>query len=312
MPWWPDRSGGPPTMCEKTGPRSNHACRIRHAVGDNIHQVAVSHLHSVEGASWRSISQDHTSLEPRPAASELEGRSGGIVGGQKRRVGPRSAREGSKHRGDLRPGGVCPDRARDDEVKLLAEDRQIEVVVVREALLETSLFDEQMRRCEDFDLWLRLASSGVTMAYEPGVQTIHRLSNGLSSDRELMKQARRQGYQKVLATLPLTTAQSAIATSKIRELDKEIEIEAAKRHLSSGTYDEALAAIERARSLGPDLRLGFVESALRYCPALFRWCYEHYVQALHSRKRRHRMMSEPQRTGGLNPKTMTRRQVLDR
>jgi len=186
------------------------------------------------------------------------------------------------------------------------------VVVVREALLQTSLFDEQMRRCEDFDLWLRLASNGVKMAYEPGVQTIHRLSNGLSSDRELMKQARRQVYQKVLTTLPLTTAQSAIATSKVRELDKEIEIEAAKRHLSSGTYNEALAAIERARSLGPDRRLGFVESALRYCPALFRWCYEHYVHALHSRKRRHRMMSEPQRTGGLNPKAMTRPQVMDR
>jgi hypothetical protein len=46
MPWWPDRSGGPATMCEKTGPRSNHACRIRHAMGDNIHQVAVSHLHT--------------------------------------------------------------------------------------------------------------------------------------------------------------------------------------------------------------------------------------------------------------------------
>jgi hypothetical protein len=46
MPWWPDRSGGPATMCEKTGPCSNHACRIRHAMGDNIHQVAVSHLHT--------------------------------------------------------------------------------------------------------------------------------------------------------------------------------------------------------------------------------------------------------------------------
>jgi len=186
------------------------------------------------------------------------------------------------------------------------------VVVVREALLQTSLFDEQMRRCEDFDLWLRLASNGVKMAYEPAVHIIHRLSNGLSADRELMKQGRRQVYKKVSAMLPLTSAQGAIVTSKIRELDKEIEIEAAKRHLSSGTYDQALAAIERARSLGPDRRLGFVESALRYCPAFFRWCYEHYVQALHSYKRRQRTTWEPQRTGGLNPKAMTRPQVLDR
>ena len=39
MPWWPGRSGGPATMCEKTGPRNNHACRIRRAMGDNIHQA---------------------------------------------------------------------------------------------------------------------------------------------------------------------------------------------------------------------------------------------------------------------------------
>lgn len=180
------------------------------------------------------------------------------------------------------------------------------VVVVRDALLQTSLFDEQMRRCEDFDLWLRLAGNGVKMAYEPAVHSIHRLSNGLSADRELMKQGRRQVYQKVSGTLSLTAAQSAIVTSKIRELDKEIEIEAAKRHLTSGTYDKALAAIERARSLGPDRRLGLVESALRYCPAFFHWCYEHYVQALHSYKRRNRTTWEPQRTSGLNAKTMTR------
>jgi GT2 family glycosyltransferase len=186
------------------------------------------------------------------------------------------------------------------------------VVVGREALLQTSLFDEQMRRCEDFDLWLRLASNGVKMAYEPAVHTIHRLSNGLSADRELMKQGRRQVYKKVQTTLPLTAAQSAIVTSKIRELEKEIEIEAAKRHLSSGTYDQALAAIERARSLGPDRRLSFVETALRYCPTFFRWCYERYVQALHSYKRRNRTTQERQRTGGLNPKAMTRPQVLDR
>ena len=186
------------------------------------------------------------------------------------------------------------------------------VVVVREVLLQTSLFDEQMRRCEDFDLWVRLASNGVKMAYEPAVHTIHRLSNGLSADRELMKQGRRHVYKKVSETLPLTAAQSGIVTSKIRELDKEIEIEAAKRHLSSGTYDQALAAIERARSLGADRRLRFAESALRYCPGFFRWCYEHYAQALHSYKRRNRTTREPQRTSGLNPKTMTRPQVQDR
>lgn len=185
------------------------------------------------------------------------------------------------------------------------------VVVQREGLLKAGLFDEDMRRCEDFDLWLRLANAGIQMAYDSGVQILHRLTTGLSSDRELMKRARRDVYKKALANLALTDAQKVIATSKIRELDKEIEIEAAKRHLSAGTYDEALAAIGRAKSLGPDRRLGLAENALRYCPAFFRWCYGRYAQALHSFKRRHRTAWDKQKIGVLNTDG-TRTQVVNR
>lgn len=186
------------------------------------------------------------------------------------------------------------------------------VVVVREALLDAGLFDERMRRCEDFDLWLRLANNGINMAYDPDVQALHKLRNGLSSDRELMKRARKEVYNKVLATFSLTHEQTDLVKRKIRELDKEIELEAAKRHLSAGTYDEALAAIERARSLSGDPRLGLAKNALRYCPALFRWCYARYVGALHSYKRRHRAARERQWTGVLNAQATTRTQVVDR
>jgi glycosyltransferase involved in cell wall biosynthesis len=186
------------------------------------------------------------------------------------------------------------------------------VVVVRDALLEAGLFDEGMRRCEDFDLWLRLARNGVNMAYASGVQMLHRLTNGLSSDRELMKRARREVYSKVLTTLSLSHEQTSLVKRKIRDLDKEIEVEAAKRHLSAGMYDEALAAIERARSLSGDRRLDLAKNALRYCPTLFRWCYARYVSALHSYKRRHRAAWQRQRTGVLRAQTTTRTQVVDR
>lgn len=162
------------------------------------------------------------------------------------------------------------------------------VVVLRQALLNAGLFDEAMRRCEDFDLWLRLAANGVRMAYDPGIQIQHRLANGLSSDQELMKRARMEVYRKALASLRLTGGQTAIVQSKIRELEKELEIEAAKRHLKAGAYDEALAAVERARAFSADRRLGFAGKALRHCPALFRWCYGHYVEWLQMYKRRRR------------------------
>lgn len=185
------------------------------------------------------------------------------------------------------------------------------VVVLRDALLSAGLFDEEMRRCEDFDLWLRLARNGVRMAYDPGIQIQHRLANGLSADQELMKRARREVYRKTLATLPLSPEQMAIVHSKIRELEKELEIEAAKRHLRAGAYDEALAAIERAKAFSPDRRLGFAESALRHCPALFRWCYGHYVGWLQSYKRRHRTRGET-RPSNVGSEPAMRPQAADR
>ena len=186
------------------------------------------------------------------------------------------------------------------------------VVVLREALLRAGLFDEEMRRCEDFDLWLRLASNGVGMAYDPDIQMLHRLANGLSSDKESMKRARREVYGKTLATLPLTPEQTLIVESKVRELDKELEIEAAKRHLRAGTYDEALAAIEHARSFSPDWRLGLAENAVRYCPSLFRWCYRQYSERLHTYKRRHRMRGGKRRTALLGSEATARPQMADR
>jgi glycosyltransferase involved in cell wall biosynthesis len=186
------------------------------------------------------------------------------------------------------------------------------VVVRRVVLVEAGLFDEKMWRCEDFDLWLRLASQGVKMTYDPDAEVLHRVTTGLSWDKEAMKRARKDVYRKALATLTLTSEQRSLVTSKIRELDKEIELEAAKRHLSARTYDQALAAIKRARALSSDRRLGVAENALRYCPGFFRWCYAYYVQALHAHKRRHRAGWQEQGANLIGTGTTLREKVPER
>ena len=108
----------------------------------------------------------------------------------------------------------------------------------------------------------------------------------------------------------LTLQQIDVVASKIRELEKEIEMESAKRHLSAGMYSEALAAIERARSLGPGLRLGLAESGLRYCPRLFRWCYGCYSEALNSYRRLSRAGWKKQRTDSVKTAATPKQQVM--
>src|SRR5258708_5045483 len=62
------------------------------------------------------------------------------------------------------------------------------VVASRQALLEAGAFEDQRRRSEDFDLWLRMAHRGAGMGYSSAVQVRHRAGNGLAFDDNVMKQ----------------------------------------------------------------------------------------------------------------------------
>ena len=79
----------------------------------------------------------------------------------------------------------------------------------REALIEAGLFDERFRRCEDFDLWLRMAFGGSKMDFRTDPGVYHYLTeHSLSSDNYLLKRARIEVYEKTAATwrLPSSSA----------------------------------------------------------------------------------------------------------
>lgn len=160
------------------------------------------------------------------------------------------------------------------------------VVVVRDALLKAGLFDEGLQRCEDFDLWLRLAAEGIRMMCDQEVQVLHRMGPGLSSNAELMKRARADVYKKAMATFSLTVAQETIVRAKLKQLEIEIEVEVAKEHLMAGRFREARFALQRASSLAPALKLRLAAAGLRFCPVLMRWSYGRYLHLLLWLKRR--------------------------
>jgi glycosyltransferase involved in cell wall biosynthesis len=159
------------------------------------------------------------------------------------------------------------------------------VVVLRDALLQVGLFDESMNRCEDFDLWLRLASAGVRMSYDREVQVCHRLGEGLTANNILMKEGRVRAYQKMAASPGSTEVQQIIIRKKLNDLELEIQTELAKRSLLAGQFEEALSAATKANSLahGGKLRLAMI--GLRYFPSLLREGYSIYLRVLQSYKR---------------------------
>ena len=170
---------------------------------------------------------------------------------------------------------------------LLAEDCTVNtssVVASRESMISAGLFNESMDRCEDFDLWLRMAAAGTRMACDPRVQVRHRLGCGLSSHAELMKRGRLQAYENI-SLIHLSPTQRTIVDRKRLELTSGIQIEIAKQRLEQGRFAEARAAINQARTLAPSRKLEWAALGMRISPFLLRGLYHGYRHGLQAWRR---------------------------
>ena len=157
-------------------------------------------------------------------------------------------------------------------------------VVSREALVEAGMFDEEFRRCEDYDLWLRLAAAGVRMTFTREIQIAHRPANGLAASGDLMKQALIAVYQKTLATQKLTEEQTSVARAKIADISLAIQLERAKEFLLEGKFGEAAQCLDRAEAITPLWKLRVAGWGLRLSPHLLQSLYRAHLRRVERRK----------------------------
>ncbi len=160
------------------------------------------------------------------------------------------------------------------------------VVASRSALFQAGLFEESMRHCEDFDLWLRVARLGIGIEYDRQIQVGHRVGNGLASSRERMKEGRARAYKAFLNGGNASDSQRAVIASKLEALDFEIHLELAKKHLVEKQYSEAVAELKAARSIRSDGKLRLAELGLLCFPSGTRFAYRTYIGLLAGYKRR--------------------------
>jgi GT2 family glycosyltransferase len=158
-------------------------------------------------------------------------------------------------------------------------------VVSREALKKAGLFDEQLRRCEDYDLWLRLVQTGAVLCFNSDLQIGHRQSNGLASDWELMRRALIQVYEKHLALGTLNVEQARFVGNKIKAIASAIEYRHAKRALLDGDFPKALASIRNVQASEPDWKLGMLCIGLQGFPNTLRALYRAHLWRVQRRSR---------------------------
>jgi glycosyltransferase involved in cell wall biosynthesis len=143
------------------------------------------------------------------------------------------------------------------------------VVVRREPVFDAGLFDESLRRGQDFDLWLRLALRGSVMAFQPRVLAERRVRAGGSSGDQMVELER---AINVLDRFGRAHRLDAGARTALRRrlmwLVDQLEIEQGRRRILEGNFAAARYHLNASRRRPFTVRMALV--ALQIAPRLVR------------------------------------------
>jgi glycosyltransferase involved in cell wall biosynthesis len=148
------------------------------------------------------------------------------------------------------------------------------VVVQRTALIAAGLFDETLRRGQDFDMWLRVAAAGGRLSYttEPLVyRRIHGMN--LSGDRLTELERAVAVFRRLLAKIQFGPEVRRVLEARLRLLHGDIHAERGKRDLAAGAVGDAAAHFREAAGSGAGWKVQVVNLALRIAPQATRHAY---------------------------------------
>ena len=148
------------------------------------------------------------------------------------------------------------------------------VVVSRAALLEAGLFDESLRRGQDFDMWVRLAAAGGRFAYSTDPLVLRRIHGmNLSGDRLTELERAAAVLAGLRAKIVLNPAESRAVEARLRQLRGDIHAERGKRDLAAGAVTDAAAHFREAAGAGGGWKVRMMNLALRIAPRTTRQAY---------------------------------------
>lgn len=155
------------------------------------------------------------------------------------------------------------------------------------AIKKAGMFDESLRRCEDFDLWVRIVKNVGRIVYHRRVLALYRRHAGsLSSDRVPMVHSQLAVFEKCSSTLSLTPAERAVLDQEIHQNRGMLSLFEGKRALSAGAAGTALDHFTQANEHLRTKKLLLVIFLLRHVPRLVIWTFGKRERLLLS-KRRH-------------------------
>jgi glycosyltransferase involved in cell wall biosynthesis len=165
-------------------------------------------------------------------------------------------------------------------------------IASRQAIVDAGLFDEELRRCEDFDLWLRLAFRGTRMANHRHVNVCHAVSNTtLSADDYQMACARMQVLAKLRQQVPLSAPLREMVERRYKLTEARAQLQRLKENIKAGEYEKALESAQHAALILENWKLRLAVLLLKYSPRALRSYYRIHESLLAARNRARELKS---------------------
>jgi glycosyltransferase involved in cell wall biosynthesis len=166
----------------------------------------------------------------------------------------------------------CPSRGPVTFESLVTEECQIptsSVIVRKQVVQDAGLFDEQLWRCEDYDLWLRIAYRGARMAHQQKVLGSSRVRlDSLAAQQIKMLQGMVRVLSKLETELTVTPESRALLQREGAKARAKLDLERGKICLQQGRLDEAHNALCNANAFFHRRTLSLFLFALRLSPKL--------------------------------------------
>lgn len=144
------------------------------------------------------------------------------------------------------------------------------VLARKKSVFEVGLFDEAIRRGQDFDLWLRLAKHGVKFAYQRKVLLHHRvLESGLSGNTLSQLERTLTLLETIRMRGNLTPGEEAALTLSMNRTQAGLALEKGKARLLEKDFGGAIESFNQAKRFRPSWKLALVCFGLQMAPELF-------------------------------------------
>jgi glycosyltransferase involved in cell wall biosynthesis len=142
------------------------------------------------------------------------------------------------------------------------------------AIRDAGMFDETLRSCEDFDLWLRIVKNGGRIIYHRRPLAIYRRHPGsLSSDRVWMTQHLLAVFEKCASNWALTDAEREMLNEQTTSNRAMLRLFQGKRALTAVGASTALIHFKKANEHLRSPKLALVVFLLRHVPRLVIWVF---------------------------------------